>query len=98
MSQIYTVFTLFAQINSKFHIIATFRKDMSNGFYTVPEPLNEPVKDYAPGSAERAELQAMLKKLRSEVYDIPMFIGGEEVKTDNKVAIHPPHDHKHLLG
>jgi len=71
---------------------------MPKGFYNVPEPVNEPVKDYAPGSAERSELQAMIKKLRSEEVDIPMFIGGEEVRSDNKDAMHPPHDHQHLLG
>jgi 1-pyrroline-5-carboxylate dehydrogenase len=61
-------------------------------------PANEPVKSYAPGSAERKELQAMLKELRSAEKDIPMYIGGKEIRSGNKVRLAPPHDHKHTLG
>jgi 1-pyrroline-5-carboxylate dehydrogenase len=71
---------------------------MPKGIYNVPTPINEPIKSYAPGSAERKELQAMLKELRSKQIDIPMYIGGEEVKSGNKVRLSPPHDHKHTLG
>lgn len=71
---------------------------MQKGFYNVPEPVNEPVKDYAPGSAERSELQAMIKSLKSNEVDIPMFIDGEEIRSGNKVTIHPPHDHQYTLG
>lgn len=71
---------------------------MPKGIYNVPTPVNEPIKSYAPGSAERKELQAMLKELRSKQIDIPMYIGGEEVKSGNKARIAPPHDHKHTLG
>jgi 1-pyrroline-5-carboxylate dehydrogenase len=71
---------------------------MSRGLYHVPKAFNEPVKDYAPGSPERKELKAMLRKMRSEVADIPMYIGGQEVRTEDKREIHPPHDHQHLLG
>ncbi|MFC5269263.1 L-glutamate gamma-semialdehyde dehydrogenase [Adhaeribacter terreus] len=71
---------------------------MSNGFFNVPTPVNEPVKSYAPGSKEREELQKMYKELKGQQLDIPMYIGGEEVRTDNKVAVTPPHDHKHVLG
>jgi len=70
---------------------------ISNGF-RVPEPKNEPVLSYAPGTKERAELKAMLEKMRSEEVEIPMVINGEFVKTDNKIAVHPPHDIKHTLG
>lgn len=68
------------------------------GFYHVPVAKNEPVKQYAPGSAERAELQEKLKSMRAEVRDIPMYIGGQEIRTENKVALRPPHDHQHILG
>ena len=71
---------------------------MSNGFFNVPMPVNEPVKSYAPGSKEREELQKMYKELKGQKLDIPMHIGGEEVRTDKTVAIAPPHDHKHILG
>ena len=71
---------------------------MPKGIYKVPTPHNEPVKSYAPKSAERAELQAMLKHLRSQELDIPMYIGGKEIRSNNKVRIAPPHDHKHTLG
>ncbi|WP_400192272.1 L-glutamate gamma-semialdehyde dehydrogenase [Hymenobacter sp. B81] len=71
---------------------------MANGFFNVPAPKNEPVKGYAPGSPERAELQAMLKALKRQERDIPMYIGGQEVRTGNTQRISPPHDHKHTLG
>ncbi|MDZ4665979.1 MAG: L-glutamate gamma-semialdehyde dehydrogenase [Bacteroidota bacterium] len=71
---------------------------MPKGIYKVPVPHNEPVKQYAAGSAERKELQAMLKELRSKELDVPMYIGGKEVQSGNKVRIAPPHDHKHTLG
>ena len=71
---------------------------MSRGLYHVPKAYNEAVKEYAPGSAERKELKAMISKMRSEVVDIPMFIGGKEVRTNDIRSIHPPHDHQHLLG
>jgi len=71
---------------------------MSRGFYEVPVAYNEPVKDYAPGSPERASLQRTIKEFRSSPRDIPMIIGGKEVRTDDKRSIHPPHEHKHNLG
>ena len=71
---------------------------MSIGFYNVPEPVNEPVKSYAPGSPERKALQAKLAEMRSNVVDLPMYIDGKEVRTGHKVEIRPPHDLKHLLG
>src|SRR3954470_15983913 len=71
---------------------------MPKGIYKVPVAINEPVKSYAPGSPERKELQAMLKELRKTELDIPMYIGGREVRSNKKVRIAPPHDHKHTLG
>ncbi|WP_373493466.1 L-glutamate gamma-semialdehyde dehydrogenase [Aquiflexum sp.] len=71
---------------------------MLKGFFNVPEPVNEPVKSYAPGSPERSELQAMLKEFRAQQADVPMYIGSEEVRTGNKKPMNPPHDHQHLLG
>jgi len=71
---------------------------MPKGIFKVPEPINERIRDYAPGTRERADLQAEIERLRSQELDIPMVIGGKEVRTDNKVSIHPPHDHKYVLG
>ncbi|MCW3125228.1 MAG: 1-pyrroline-5-carboxylate dehydrogenase [Bacteroidetes bacterium] len=71
---------------------------MATGFFKVPTPHNEPVKTYAPGSAERKELKDKLAEMRAEVRDIPMFIGDKEVRDGKKIELRPPHDHKHLLG
>jgi 1-pyrroline-5-carboxylate dehydrogenase len=71
---------------------------MPKGIYKVPIAVNEPIKSYSPGSSERQELQAMLKEFRRSELDIPMFIGGREVRSNNKSRIAPPHDHKHTLG
>jgi 1-pyrroline-5-carboxylate dehydrogenase len=71
---------------------------MSNAFFNVPKAVNEPVKAYAPGSSERKSIELTLKQLKSKTYDIPMFIGGKEVFTKDKVSIHPPHEIHHTLG
>lgn len=71
---------------------------MANAFFKVPAPVNEPVKGYAPGSPERESLQNTYKKFNSQVLDIPMFIGGKEVHTNDKRPCSPPHDHKHIIG
>ena len=71
---------------------------MPKGVFNVPTPVNEPIKSYAPKSPERAELQKMLAHLRSIELDIPMYIGGKEVRSNNKSRLAPPHDHKHTLG
>jgi 1-pyrroline-5-carboxylate dehydrogenase len=71
---------------------------MLKGFFNVPAPINEPIKAYAAGSPERKELQAMLKHLRSIEMDVPMYIGGKEVRSNDKVKLSPPHDHQHVLG
>ena len=71
---------------------------MSKGVYRVPFPSNENVKSYSPGSIERKELQSMLSNLRSKEIDIPMYIGGKEIRSNEKVRLAPPHDHKHTLG
>lgn len=71
---------------------------MLKGFFHVPTPKNEPVLSYAPGSKERMALKKALDEARSQVLDIPMYIGGDEVRTGNKKVIAPPHDHQHVLG
>ncbi|WP_339693987.1 L-glutamate gamma-semialdehyde dehydrogenase [uncultured Roseivirga sp.] len=71
---------------------------MATGFFNVPTAKNEPIKNYAPGSPERKSLQAALAEARSKQVDIPMFIAGKEVRTDDKSPLSPPHDHQHILG
>ncbi|MBD1396602.1 L-glutamate gamma-semialdehyde dehydrogenase [Pontibacter sp. JH31] len=71
---------------------------MATGFFRVPTPVNEPVKSYAPGSPEREELQRTYKELKSKEIDVPMYIGGDKVYTDNKKPMLQPHDHQHILG
>ena len=71
---------------------------MLKGFFNVPQPVNETILNYAPGSKERALLKEALADARSKTIDIPMYIDGKEVSTDKKIKIYPPHDHQHLLG
>jgi len=71
---------------------------MYSNLESVPKAYNEPVLSYKPGSPERAELKAVLRKMKSEEIEIPMVIGGKPVTTGDKVAIHPPHELKHTLG
>lgn len=74
------------------------RRTMSTGYFRVPEPKNEPVKSYAPGSPERISLKKALETARGQELDIPMFIGGQEIRSGNTKRIHPPHDIQHTLG
>jgi 1-pyrroline-5-carboxylate dehydrogenase len=71
---------------------------MLKGFFNVPTPVNEPILGYAPGSKERELLKAAIAEGRSKTIDIPMYIGGKEVFTDEKGQVSPPHDHQHLLA
>jgi 1-pyrroline-5-carboxylate dehydrogenase len=71
---------------------------MPKGIYHIPYPKNEPVLSYGPGTKERAALRQALDAARGTTADIPMYIGGEEVRTGSKIAIRPPHDHQHILG
>ncbi len=71
---------------------------MSNAVFNFPKTYNEPVLSYIKGSPERVKLVAALKELKSKKADIPMYIGGKEIYTNEKVDIHPPHELKHKLG
>jgi 1-pyrroline-5-carboxylate dehydrogenase len=64
----------------------------------VPEPHNEPVRSYAPGSAEREELRVRLAELEAQQLDIPLVIGGEEVRTGDTFDAVEPHNRTHVLG
>ena len=71
---------------------------MNTGYFNYPLPVNEPVLNYAPGSPERKRLKEVLSELKSEIIDVPMYIGGREVRSGHTVALHPPHEKDHLLG
>ena len=71
---------------------------MSIGTFLYPMPANEPVLNYAPGSTEKKKLKEVLAELKKQEADIPMYIGGKEICTNKKVAIHPPHEIAHILG
>jgi len=71
---------------------------MFNGIFHVPQPGNEPALNYAPGSPERAELKARLAELRGQHTEVPMIIGGKEVRSGKLARMLCPHDHEHLLG
>jgi 1-pyrroline-5-carboxylate dehydrogenase len=69
-----------------------------NGHRRVPPPVNEPVRSYAPGSPERASLKKKLAAMAGETIDIPLVIGGREVRTGTTAKSVMPHDHQHVLG
>lgn len=71
---------------------------MSNGFFKTPDPVNERILEYLPGSHERRVLNEAIADARSSEKTIDMFIGGETVRTENQVRIAPPHNHGHTLG
>jgi 1-pyrroline-5-carboxylate dehydrogenase len=71
---------------------------MNFGYFSYPTPANETVLNYAPNSVEKINLKKVLAELKSQEVDIPMYIGSKEVRTNKKVAIHPPHETKHILG
>ena len=69
-----------------------------NGRRRVPAPVNEPIKSYAPGSPERASLKARLKTMAAETVDMPLIIGGKEIRTGDTATSVMPHDFRHVLG
>lgn len=71
---------------------------MPNAISTPPYPLNEPVLSYAPGTDERADVEATLAELSSQLIDAPMHIGSEVIFTEDKRPMSPPQDHQHVLG
>jgi len=66
--------------------------------FTVPKPENDPIQSYAPGTPERKELKATLDELKGKEIEIPIIIGGKEIKTGNTQKCIIPHNHKHVLA
>ncbi|MCE5225142.1 MAG: L-glutamate gamma-semialdehyde dehydrogenase [Porphyromonadaceae bacterium] len=71
---------------------------MDNAIFRFAKPINEPVKAYAPGSVEKSSLKQMLSQLATEQWDIPLIIGGKEIRTGNTGKVVMPHNHKHVLA
>ncbi|MBO0932654.1 L-glutamate gamma-semialdehyde dehydrogenase [Fibrella aquatilis] len=71
---------------------------MNNGLLHVPQPANEPVKEYRVGSVERTALRNALKEAKAETRQLPMWINGQPVFTERKLKVTPPHEHAHVLG
>ncbi len=71
---------------------------MPNGIVPVPHPVNEPIKSYAPGSPEKASLKARMREMLAEKIEIPLIIGGKEIRTGNTATAVCPHDHGHVLA
>ena len=71
---------------------------MSKGVFNVPIAKNEAVKSYKKGSSEREELLTTYKEMYNSTIEIPLYIGGKEIFSENKKDISPPHDHKHKIG
>lgn len=71
---------------------------MSNAYFKVPHPINEPVLSYRPGSPEKAQVKKVLAEMQSREIEIPLIIGGQEIRTGNIEEIRVPHNHAHKLG
>lgn len=71
---------------------------MNNAIFSFAHPINEPIKSYAPGSPERKELKAKLEEMKSQQIEIPLIIGGKEVRTGDTGTVVMPTDHGHVLA
>lgn len=71
---------------------------MTSSIRKVPTPTNEPVRGFAPGSPERVSLKARLKSMAAERIDIPVVVGGKEIRTGDTSKVVMPHDHRHVLA
>jgi 1-pyrroline-5-carboxylate dehydrogenase len=71
---------------------------MTMSVFETPVPVNEPIRSYAPGTPERASLKARLASLSAEPVDVPLVIGGREIRTGDVAEIRAPHDRSRVLG
>ena len=71
---------------------------MLKGFFHVPNPVNEPVKQYAPNSPEKKAVLDAYNKMWNETIDVPLYIGNDELRTGKTRNMTAPHDHKHVVG
>ena len=71
---------------------------MTNAYFRVPEPINEPILNYLPGRMEKEQLKNNLELLQSKEIEVPLIIGGKEIKTGDLGEMGVPHNHNKLLG
>ncbi|OQX86043.1 1-pyrroline-5-carboxylate dehydrogenase [candidate division KSB1 bacterium 4484_87] len=71
---------------------------MANGIFNVPIPKNEPILAYEPGSPEKRAVKEKLDEMLSQKLDIPLYIGGKEIRTGNLGECRVPHNHQHILA
>ena len=71
---------------------------MNNAYFQIQLPENEPVKGYMPGSAERVALKAELERQLANPVEVPIIIGGKEIRSEKKAKMICPHDHQKVLG
>jgi 1-pyrroline-5-carboxylate dehydrogenase len=71
---------------------------VTNAAIQIPVPVNEPLLSYAPGTPERRALKAQLEEMLGNEIEVPILVGGKEIRTGDLGEIRPPHDHRHLLG
>jgi 1-pyrroline-5-carboxylate dehydrogenase len=71
---------------------------MANAIFEIPIPPNEPVRDYLPGSPETSSLKAKLEEMQSRQIEIPLIVGGEEIKTGRIGKCILPHDHRTVIA
>src|SRR5438309_3497768 len=74
------------------------RRHMIQANVRIPTPVNEPVLPYSPGSAEKAQLKEALQRMAGERIEIPLVIGGKQVRTGRTVEVRMPHRHQHVLA
>lgn len=79
-------------------LIITKLNAMSNGFFNVPKAVNDPVKSYAKGTPEREAVLKAYKEMWNSQVDVPLYIGGKEIRTGNTKNLSAPHDHQHIVG
>ncbi|MEE9562034.1 MAG: aldehyde dehydrogenase family protein, partial [Thermoanaerobaculia bacterium] len=71
---------------------------MANGIVSVPEPTNEPIQPYSPGTSEKTSLKKRLQEMMDEQVEVPVIVGGEEIRTGKTTTAVCPHDHGHVLA
>lgn len=71
---------------------------MGKGIFKVPPAVNEPIKSYAPGTPEREAVLAEYSRMFNSTIDVPLYINGKYISTNNTQTMSPPHDHQHVVG
>jgi 1-pyrroline-5-carboxylate dehydrogenase len=71
---------------------------MASGIVSVPEPINEPIQPYSSGTSEKTSLKKRLQEMMDEQVEVPVIVGGEEIRTGKTTTAVCPHDHGHVLA